>query len=384
MASDNPYENLAEENPYSSLAEQPREQTFVRTLLGLPPISEKETAFRKQLRENGWGTGIPQLGNQAGGAVTDALAKFLPPEFAAAGGYGANVLTQAAPALFSFNKGNPAGVLAERPARWLMQSAVKPEKADRLSGDADKAIGTMLQEGINATRGGMDKATGRISDLNKQVQSAVAASPESVSVLDVGSRLKDPYKAAMTQVNPQSDMAAVEGAWNAFKKSPLVREQAMLQKEFGPALPGGDVSLPVQLAQKLKSGTYKSLGSKAYGEVGSSSIEAQKALARGLREEIASKVPGVVEPLKREASLMNVLDVARNRALLNANSNPGSLALLAENPLAGATFMADKSALIKSLLARGLYTGSRSDYLLPGVMAGSEAIGMRGILQGQE
>jgi hypothetical protein len=106
----------------------------------------------------------------------------------------------------------------------------------------------------------------------------------------------------------------------------------------------------------LKRGTYRALGEKTYGEMGSAATEAQKALARGLREEVAAKVPETVAPLAREADLMNVMGVAERRALMEANKNPMGLALLAKNPYAWAGFMADKSALFKSTVARLLNT----------------------------
>ena len=40
-------------------------------------------------------------------------------------------------------------------------------------------------------------------------------------------------------------------------------------------------------AQAMKQGTYRALGDKAYGELKGASIEAQKAQARGLKEELA-------------------------------------------------------------------------------------------------
>jgi hypothetical protein len=144
----------------------------------------------------------------------------------------------------------------------------------------------------------------------------------------------------MTQVNPQADMSAVKGVWDSFRTSPLV---------------GGKTDIPVQLAQQLKTGTYRALGGKSYGEIGTASTEGQKALARGLREEVAGKVPEVVAPLAREAALMNVLSVAEKRVLTAMNNNPGGLAYLASNPTAAAVFLADRSAPFKSIMARMIY-----------------------------
>jgi hypothetical protein len=107
----------------------------------------------------------------------------------------------------------------------------------------------------------------------------------------------------------------------------------------------------VQLAQKLKQGTYKVLSGK-YGEAGSASTEAQKALARGLKEEIASEVPAIAGLNAEESKLITTLKVAERRALMEMNKKPIGLAALAGDSKAALAFMADKSAAFKSLAAR--------------------------------
>ena len=115
--------------------------------------------------------------------------------------------------------------------------------------------------------------------------------------------------------------------------------------------------MPVQLAQSMKQGTYTSLGNKSYGELGGADIEAQKALARGLKEEISSAVGSVAGLNRRQSELMNAVEIAERRALIEGNKNPAGLALLANDPMAGIGFLADRSALAKSLAARSLYSG---------------------------
>lgn len=338
-------------------APQPMQMNPMQARMGIRGMRAGQGA--NDLHSNVGGA-IGNLGYNVGGGVTDLAANAgLSPETSAKLGYGANVATDILP----MAAGGVAGGISKIPelsqalAKRIMQSAVKPSMADRLSGASDRAISTMLSEGINATRGGMDKAGKIAGNLDQEVQAAIAASPESVNVAQVGSRLRDPYTKAINQVNPESDVNAVRGAWDSFRNSPHIQ---------------GHTEIPVQLAQELKSGTYRALGGKAYGEVGSMSTEAQKALARGLREEIAAKVPSVVEPLKREAGLWNVKDVAMNRVMQDANNNPlGLAALRVDNPLAATTFMADKSALFKSLLARMLNAQSKAIPASAGRTAGA-------------
>lgn len=235
-----------------------------------------------------------------------------------------------------------ARVLPDAPvSRRLMQSAVKPRAADIESGAGRRAVSTMLDEGISPTSRGMEKVHRTVGNLNQQVEQAIAGSPETVSVVRAASRLREPFEHARRQVNPAADVAAVRAVWDEFKNSPLVK---------------GRTEIPVQTAHALKKGTYRALGEKSYGEIGSAATEAQKAIARGLREETLSKVPQAAGPLSREARLMNVLDVAERRAIMEANKNPMGLALLAKNPYAWAGFMADRSAAFKGIVARMLYS----------------------------
>ena len=106
-----------------------------------------------------------------------------------------------------------------------------------------------------------------------------------------------------------------------------------------------------QLAQKIKQGTYKQLAKK-YGQLGNADVEAQKAIARGLKEQVAEKVPAAAAFNAEESKLLNVLSVTERRIAMEANKNPMGLSLLTKDPKAWAMFMADRSATFKSLLAR--------------------------------
>jgi hypothetical protein len=68
-------------------------------------------------------------------------------------------------------------------------------------------------------------------------------------------------------------------------------------------------------AQAMKQGTYQVLKGK-FGEQGSASVEAQKALARGLKEEIANQFPEISNLNANESRLLQlqpVLERAVNR-----------------------------------------------------------------------
>jgi hypothetical protein len=201
------------------------------------------------------------------------------PEVAAGAGYAANVVTQAVPALMTGKfVQEESGPLMEAGARTLMQSAVKPTYEAQKSGDAAKAITTMLQEGYNPTKGGVQAMQQRISALGDEITDAIKNSPALVNKNDVASRLQSAIDKFRSQVNPKADLKTIEDAWSEFLAHPdLV----------------GKINFPVQLAQALKQGTYRVLGDKPYGELSGAANEAQKQLARGLKEEISKAVPGV-------------------------------------------------------------------------------------------
>lgn len=222
-------------------------------------------------------------------------------------------------------------------ARRLMTSALKPSDTAHLSGDASRAVQTLLDQGVNVTPSGVDKLNAMLAKTNQQIADAVAGSNAVIDKPSVASRLQQLLPRMQQQVNPQGDIAAVQSAAQKFMEHPL--------------LPTDDI--PVALAQKMKQGTYSQLSGK-YGEEGSAAIEAQKTLARGLKEEIAKAIPEIADLNKRDSELYNALSLTERRVLMNANNNPMGLAPLASNPKAALAFMADRSPAFKSILARML------------------------------
>ncbi len=285
-----------------------------------------------------------------GGAVTDMASNAgASPEVAAGAGYAANVGVQTLPMVAGGAITKPLVGPAKDASRALMQSAVKPTLKALKSGDASRAIDTMLKRGFNATEGGMARIKLQIEKLNNEIASAIQNSTATVSKAEVGKSLLSTLDKFQKQVNANADVKTIKQAWMEFRNHPLL---------------AGKTEIPVQLAQELKQGTYKQL-SKKYGEMSGAEVESQKALARGLKEQIAQKVPGINNLNKEESELINTLNVAERRVLMGMNNNPAGLSLLAGNKAAAAAFMADKSALFKSLMARMLY--SNADEVIPSV-----------------
>jgi urease gamma subunit len=225
-------------------------------------------------------------------------------------------------------------------AQDLMHSALKPSSTMSLA-DSNAAVNTLLNEGINVSRGGADKLRGRIDVLNQGIKDAIGNSDATVSRDAVASRLNPVEQQASLQVNPAADVAAIQSAREQFLNHPLATSQ-----------------IPVGLAQDMKQGTYRALGDQAYGQITGASKTAQKALARGLKEEIANAVPEVSPLNARESQLLTALDPLEHRVMIELNRNPAGLSWLAHSPGKFAAFMADKSGLFKSLVARMMNTSA--------------------------
>lgn len=171
-------------------------------------------------------------------------------------------------------------------ARRLYRSALKPSTTLKPA-KIDKILEAGLGEGIPVSEKGLERLGTLVNDLNAKIAQEISSRPGSVNKFSVASRLKGPANKFAEQVNPLDDLDAIAASGN----------------EFLGTQPG---QIPATQAQALKVGTYRSLGSKSYGEVKGASIEAQKALARGLREEISKLFPEVEGLNLREGGLLSL------------------------------------------------------------------------------
>lgn len=298
---------------------------------------------------------------EAGGFVTDLAAKIVNPEIAAGAGFATNVGIQAIPTIIGGAAGKLGTPGMQSTARTLMQSALKPSAQSLRTGKAAQAIETMLEQGVNVTPGGVAKMQRQIDVLNESISDAVRSSTAIVDKKAAAATLQDAIVKFEKQVTPQADLAVIQKAYQEFMNHPLLAQAA---------------GIPVKLAQEIKLGTYRAVGAKSYGELGSADIEAQKALARGLKDEIAKAIPGIDKLNKEESQLLNALSLASARVMTDANKNPMGLGWLAFHPTTWLGFAADRSPLVKSLAARLLNRTSRAVPFTAGASAGGFGIGM--------
>lgn len=181
------------------------------------------------------------------------------------------------------------GLLLGRTPEEAYQSALKPSTT--LS-EAERAavVQTGLQEKIPVTKDGLEKLGGLINDLNKQISDTVATDPtRPINKFAATSRLAGTAKRFATQVNPESDLDAIAESGNEFLRNQPNEIQAAS-------------------AQALKQGTYRALGDKAYGELKGAAIESQKALARGLKDELAQQFPELSDLNARDSRAIDLQD----------------------------------------------------------------------------
>lgn len=140
----------------------------------------------------------------------------------------------------------------------------------------------------------------------------------------------------------------------------------------------GGAGIPIQLAQELKQGTYRILDKK-YGQVSTAEDEGQKAIARGLKEQVAKAAPEVSGMNAKESELINALKLVERRSLQTGNKNTLGLAPLAPTNLKALTFLLDRSPMMTSMLSRGL-GGMNDQGILSQLASQTSPIATQGIL----
>lgn len=225
-------------------------------------------------------------------------------------------------------------------ARKLYQSALKPSTAGpKARRAAAEAVGTGLEYEIPVSEAGVEKLTGLVDELNQEIARRVAgasAQGKTVSPRSVAFRVEQIRPTFKQQVNPAADLEA------------LSRSKAEFLAKHTPK--GAKVPTPISLAaaQAEKIGTYKQLRKK-YGKLGPAEVEAQKALARGLKEEIVKQLHELTELNAHEAKLLN-LDQMLEKAVVRLGNRGYITADLFTGGLAGAATGSAKVGAVAGLL----------------------------------
>ena len=250
----------------------------------------------------------------------------------------------------------------------LMQKAVKPavEKTVAGAAKATQIAKTLLDEGITVSKGGLEKLNGLLQATNDEIRSVIGGSTKVINPTAVASRGAQTEAKFATQVNPTADVNAVRQSVQDFVGTAPTKTtlQPVIGSDGRPLMDARgrpvlrpQTGIPVQAAQDMKTGTYRALAGK-YGEEGSAATETQKALARGLKEELVNAHPELADLNARDSALIQAQQALTRRVIAAGNANPAGFAMVAQHPMTFLAALMDRSPAVKSLLARGLYSSA--------------------------
>lgn len=302
---------------------------------------------------------VPMLGPQ----LNQAGDYFRSGEYAKGAGMSTGMgLALAGPeAVKGVNLKVPSTAIPER----MYQSALKPSTT--LGTEAvHNIVQTGLENKIPVSAAGAEKLTGLINDLSDKVKQQIQTGSNAGATIDpqaVATRADQIKSKFATQVNPNSDLSAIDAA-----------RQEFLNNNPSP--------IPAADAQAMKQGTYTQLKGKAYGELQSATIEAQKALARGIKEELEQQFPEIKSINAQQGRLIG-LDGALDRAVNRINNHqllglgtPAAAAaggVMTGTPMGAAAAAAMKMILdnpeVKSKLAIALNQSSKGGVSMNAAMA---------------
>lgn len=172
----------------------------------------------------------------------------------------------------------------------LYESAIKPPAPTAKFNRAEQA--KVMQAGIDAgimpTEFGIDKLQGIIDDLNGQIMGKIKNGSQSgmtVSTADIAKRLDDADSFFINMPDSDSYLSAIDKV-----------RQGVLSK--------GD-NLTLEQTQKMKQTIYKVM-QNSYGELSTATKEANKAVARGAKEEILNIFPEINDLNSKESLLLKL------------------------------------------------------------------------------
>lgn len=247
-----------------------------------------------------------------------------------AGQGGGQAVVAAAPSLLEGARLS-SGKLPER----MYQSALKPSTT-LAPGKVERMVQTGLQEGIPVSESGAEKIGSLIDDLNDKIKTEIG-SGEGVTIDRgrVAARLGDTAKKFSNQVAPQADLKAISD----------------VGKDFLSSQPS---EIPAAEAQALKQGTYAQLKGKAYGELKGATIEAQKSLARGIKEELATAFPELKSLNAQEGRLLDLQPILEKAVQRMDNHQMlgmgGPIAGIAGKVATGSSAVGAASMMLKAIV----------------------------------
>lgn len=183
----------------------------------------------------------------------------------------------------------------------LYKSALKPTTVPSKQAQVAKGIQTGLNYEIPVSEAGVEKLSALIDETNRAIKDAIDSKPgQTVNKYKIAARLSDTADRFSQQVAPTTDLETISKIGNDFLDTK----------------PG---EIPASDAQAMKIGTYQQV-KRNYGTLSLASVEAQKALARGAKEELANAFPELNE-LNAKDSAFYGLDPLLQRAVARISNH---------------------------------------------------------------
>jgi hypothetical protein len=253
---------------------------------------------------------------------------------------------------------NATGLTTTLP-QYLYRTALRPGMTNTGTTtleEANQLARTGLQYAAPVTDKGVATIGDALNDLNNAITQRVqagAGAGQTVSRSAVAQRLLPVEQRFGLQVAPESDLRDINRVGDQFTRT-------------------NAPDIPVTEAQAKKVGTYQQLQGK-YGKLSEAEVEAQKALARGLKEELVQAMPELAHLNEQDSRLLDlqgVLEKAVNKSALGSTGGGiGSLlktGIFLKNPALG-TALVMKGVLndpvVRSRLAIAL---NKAQYRVPG------------------
>ena len=208
----------------------------------------------------------------------------------------------------------PVSAATEAGSQWLANklytSALKPSSRNPIA-----TMQEIAQTGRQALLDPTDTASytklqGLMADLRSKIAAGIQQrAGATIDPQAVAQRVED-VRPAFQTVNPVDDLRALDRA-----KQEFLNQFTVQQKPSGLLGPTGQplptpapqvTPIPIEQAQDLKTRTNALLAAK-YGQMGPAEIEAQKALVRGLKEEVEGIFPEI-GPMNEQLGKYMALD----------------------------------------------------------------------------
>lgn len=206
------------------------------------------------------------------------------------------------------------------PAERIYESALKPSNAASNRNRIPGQVATGLRENIPVSSKGAKKIDSLINELSEITTELAKQSAEQggkINAQKVASRLEGMKIENWNQVNAQPDIAAIREVGENFLNNPHVINNKG--------------QIPANIALDMRRGTYARLQGK-YEKLSEAHTQAEKALARGITEELKAIVPELKDIDLRNSDLISLqkqMDAAIPRIMNRDISRVGPIGVAA-------------------------------------------------------